>query len=221
MQQLQRRRVNPLDVASIGLVCVSKEACRKWRNLFTTLSERGDVDRHGVEPKEQIAPKASLLTHRLQIAMGGSDHPRIDRQLFARANTREPFCFEHAQQRHLGRLWKLPDLVEQDATAIRRFENALLLLARSRKSPFFVTKQRALDELRGNGAAVDTDERLVAPGAALVDRLGYNLFATTRFALEQDRNLRTGNPVDRAKDPFHGFAQHDSTAGLPAFRLNA
>ena len=50
-----------------------------------------------------------------------------------------------------------------------------------------VAEQLALEQRLGQGGAVDRDERLAPPGREVVDRLGDQLLAGARFALDQHR----------------------------------
>jgi hypothetical protein len=54
----------------------------------------------------------------------------------------------------------------------------------------FVAEQLGLEQLFGNGRAVDGDERTVFPRRRLMNEPGDDFFSGARLALENDRGLR-------------------------------
>ena len=67
---------------------------------------------------------------------------------------------ERAQQLHLQRERHLADLVEEQRAAVGRLELALLVGDRAGEGALHVAEQLALEQVLGDGAAVDGDERL-------------------------------------------------------------
>src|SRR5581483_3129090 len=88
---------------------------------------------------------------------------------------------------HIG--WQLADLVEKERSAMGLAELADVLFRRPGEGTFFVTEQNALDQIVGNGAAIDRDEGFRAAIAGTLDRAGDELLADARFALDEDRDL--------------------------------
>ncbi len=76
-------------------------------------------------------------------------------------------------------------------------------------------EQFAVDEILGNGPAVDLDERLVPPGGALVDGVGDNLLAHARLPDNQHGVLERRHLIDlRHHAPEARIRPHHLVAGL-------
>ena len=82
---------------------------------------------------------------------------------------------------------------------------------RSRSAPvkadLDVAEQLRFEEPRGQGGAVDLDERPVGPGAGRVDRLGDQLLAGPALAEDQDRRRAGRGLADRRQHPPDGRAR--------------
>ena len=88
---------------------------------------------------------------------------------------------QHAQQLHLHRQAHVADLVEEQRAALGDLEASLAGGDRAGERALLVTEQFALEQLRGNRAAVDGDERTLAARTRRVDRAGRDLFSGTGF----------------------------------------
>ncbi len=94
------------------------------------------------------------------------------------------------------------------------------LADRAGERPADVPEQFALQQVLGQRAAIDADERAAAPRAEPVNRLGDQLLARARLAQQQHRGVRAGHlpgqPIDvlhrrpgadQARDRRPGFVQ--------------
>ena len=66
-----------------------------------------------------------------------------------------------------------------------------------------MAEELALEERRGEGRAVDRDERAVRARGKVVDGLRDELLARAAGALDQDRGLRRGGLADHVEEPLH------------------
>src|SRR5690606_11450754 len=108
------------------------------------------------------------------------------------AHAHERAGLEHPQEFHLQLRGHLGDLVEEDGAAVRALEEALVLPVGAREAAALVAEQLALDELRRDRAAVERQERRIAPARELVQRLRGELLARAALADEQHR-CRSGS----------------------------
>ena len=88
---------------------------------------------------------------------------------------------QDAQQLHLHRQAHVADLVEEQRAALGDFETALAGGDGAGEGALLVAEQLALEQLGGNGAAVDGDEGTLAARTRCVDGARSNLFASTGF----------------------------------------
>ncbi len=91
-------------------------------------------------------------------------------------------------------------------------ELADVLLGGAGEGALLMAEQDALDQVVGDGAAVDGDEGLRAAVAAALDGAGDELLADARFAFDQDRDLRLGGPLAEPDHPLHRRAAGDDVA---------
>jgi hypothetical protein len=118
---------------------------------------------------------ASVAAARFAIAR--RHHAHVDRHVLVRADAANRARLEHAQQQRLERQRHLADLVEEHRAAGRALERADAVGIGAGERAAQVAKQLRLGEVVRQRAAVDDDERLVAPRAGVVDRLGDQLLA--------------------------------------------
>ncbi len=78
-----------------------------------------------------------------------------------------------------------------------------MLPVRAREGPALVPEQLGLDQVGGNGAAIDRDERAARTGAALVDRARHELLAAAGFTRDEDGRLRRRDLLDHPIDVLH------------------
>jgi hypothetical protein len=71
------------------------------------------------------------------------------------------------------------------------------------EGPLFIPEQLALEQVLGNGVAVDRDEGAGAPGTPAVQRLGHHLFAGPAFTENQHRCRRRTYLADKGEDGLH------------------
>src|SRR6185295_1050400 len=115
-----------------------------------------------------------------------------------------------------------PDLVEEDGSAARDLEQALLLGGRPRERSLHVAEQLALEQLVREGAAVDRDERPLAAARVVVDRPRDQLLAGARFARDHDRAARSRDALDELEDRAHlRAAAHEPLEAVLPLELGA
>jgi hypothetical protein len=101
---------------------------------------------------------------------------------------------EDAQELGLEVHGQVPHLVEEEGAALGKLELAPPGALRTGEGPLLVAKQLRLEQVVGDSAAVDGDERVAAPLAFAVDGLRHQLLAAAGLADDQHREtgLRHG-----------------------------
>jgi hypothetical protein len=113
------------------------------------------------------------------------------------------------EQLRLEKRRHLADLVEHQRAAARQFEQPDLVLERAGERALFVAEELGLDQVLGNGRAVDLDEGPFRPQAAQVQRVGDQLLAGPVFALDQDVGVTCRDGVDELEQLAHLLALPD------------
>jgi hypothetical protein len=77
------------------------------------------------------------------------------------------------------------------------------------EAALFMAEKFGFDKIAGNGAAVDRGKGFVRPHAFVVDGAGDEFLARARWAAEQHRRVRTGDPPDHFAQSLHRRAVPD------------
>src|SRR5439155_1077824 len=126
----------------------------------------------------------SPAPRRVEVLVGGGDDAHVGPDRIAAADARELALLEHAQELRLERERHVGDLVQEERAARGDLELADAPLDRAREGAALVAEELALEELVGDGRAVERHEGAAARGV-VVDGLGDQLFARAGLALDE------------------------------------
>src|ERR1700683_4642733 len=93
-------------------------------NAPLPFSERRESNRKDIQPVVEIGAKLTFLYHSPEIVVGGSNHPHINLQRTAAAQTFEPVFLEHAKKFWLQFKGKISDFVKKQSAAISRLNSS-------------------------------------------------------------------------------------------------
>ncbi len=126
------------------------------------------------------------------------------------AADRLDFAFlQGAQQLHLRRQRQFADLVEEQRAAVGLDELAGVLLGGAGEGTLLVAEQDRLDQVLGNGAAIDGDKGLGLARARAVDGAREQFLAGAGFAFDQHGDGGTRRFLRRAQHRLHGARTGD------------
>src|SRR5579863_2227825 len=92
---------------------------------------------------------------------------------------------------------------------MRLLEFPSVALCRSGEGAFFVTEELALNQLCGDGCAVEGDKWTAGAMALFVQRAGDKFLAGSGFAVDADPRFAGGYALNLRNDAAHGFALKD------------
>src|SRR5690606_39173106 len=95
-------------------------------------------------------------------------------------------------------------------------EKALAIAIGAREGPAHVAEELAFEQVLGDGAAVDGDERLFRPGAGFVDGAGDHFLAGAALAGDEDGDVGVLDAVDERENPSNRVAAADDAAEAEA-----
>ena len=120
-----------------------------------------------------------------------------------RANRMNLTGLQHSKQFHLRLKRHFPDFVEEQRAAVGFLEPPDLPFERAGERPLFVPEQLRFDQIGGDRAAIDGDDRLFRAWRSGMDRIGDDFLADAAFPLDQHRHARArclgGNRQRRAE----------------------
>ena len=148
------------------------------RDVGLALAERGQVDLERVEPEEEVLAELVGVDHLAEVAVGRAEDADVDAERVVLADAADLARLEEPEQLDLHALVELADLVEEERAAVGDLEEPLAVGVGAGEGPLAVAEELALDEVLGQGAAVDRDERLA--GAAGSCRAGCGRSAPCR-----------------------------------------
>jgi len=100
-------------------------------------------------------------------------------------------------------------------SAVGFFKKPRLVPQGARKGAAGMAEQLALQELVGNGAAVDGDERALPSSPPVVDGPGDKLFACAALPIDENRGVGLLDSVDQGTDEGEGPAGPDERVRTP------
>ena len=132
--------------------------------------------------------------------MRGGNDADVDPDGFVTADAFDEGVLQDAKEADLGVEGELADFVKEERAAVGALEPALARFGGAGESALFVAEELGVDELAGNGAAVDADEWATAAVAAVVDGAGDYFLAGARFAEQQHGGVGDADQVDALHD---------------------
>ena len=132
------------------------------------------------------------------------DDAHVHRTIRALADAPHPSVFEHAQQPRLQRRLHVPDLVEEQRSAVRFFEQPAPRDLRVGECAACVTEQLRLDQVRRDRRAIELDEGLRRTPALPMNRVRDQLFPGAALAANQHARFGGRDLLDRLAQALHG-----------------
>ena len=157
------------------------------RNLVPALAQRRQREMNDAEPIEQVLAEFPFFAQLAQVAVGGRDDARIHGDPLVGTDPLNLVRLQHAQQLHLPCQGQLADFVEEDGAGVRALEFALAIGRCAGECAPAMPEQLGLQQIVGNGPAVDGNERPVGPVPVGMDHLGHQLLAGAALAVDQHR----------------------------------
>ena len=212
-EKLHDLRIRPGDLpVELAVEFIDKVAHERG-DVLLALPQRRDVDRHDVEPVEEVLPEETFLHILLEVAVRGGHEPHVHLDRLDAAHPFELVILDHPQELYLHLPGKIADLVQEQRPLVGQLEAPRLARHGPREGALFVAEQFALDEVFGDRRAVDLDEGVELAGAVDVDGIGHEFLARPRLAGDEDARRGGGDFPDDIEDLRHGRARaHDLAA---------
>ncbi len=160
--------------------------------VIHALLERRQVDGDHAQPVCEVLAEGLLRDRLGELAVGGRHHAHVDHDVVGSADAVDAVILEHAQELDLGGERQLGDLVEEERAAVRGLDAAHAPGAGVGVEARLVAEELALDQAFGQGAAIDRDERAVAPLAEAVQRARHQLLAGPGFPGDEHAEVGAG-----------------------------
>ena len=143
-----------------------------------------------METVVEVLPELAPADRRLEVAVRRRHHAHVGLLRAGGAQALELALLEDAEELGLHERAHLPDLVEEEHASRGLLEAAGLGRGGARERALLVAEELGLQELVGEGRAVEGHERAFGAGRPAVDEAGHDLLARSRLAGEEDGRLR-------------------------------
>ena len=170
-----------------------REEADVFGNVAPTFCQRRQLDAENRQPEKEVPAETACGDLPFEVAVRGGDQTHIDPRGARFSDLDELPAFEHPQQFGLQFGRHLPDLIEEQRAFVGLFEESFLVFGGSRKTACTVAEQLAFEQLLRKGRTVDRDKSLPGPRTGVMNGLGEDLLAGSRFAREQHRGVRGGD----------------------------
>ena len=147
----------------------------------------------------EILSERTRAHQRGEIGVGGRRDPDVSDEAARRAERPVLAVLQQPQQLDLRRGAERVDLVEEERAPLGFGDQAALGSRGVGEGSPGVAEQLVLEQVIWDGAAVQGDERAIAPLAQVVNRPRHQFLARSRLAGEQHRGARSGRASDLAE----------------------
>ena len=197
----------------MNLLELFEEVLRKKHDVAPAVVERRKVNGEDIQAVVKVLAELAFFHELFKIPAGRCDEPDVDFDLLVAADAREGAFLDEAEKFDLNRLAEVADFIKEERSAVCGFGASAAGADRSGECALFVSEKLALDEVVGEGGAVDADEGLVAPFALLLDCAGNEFFSGSGSAADEDGCIAGGDLGDLSVDCAHGAAGSDDADG--------
>ena len=159
------------------------------QRVAVALAQRRHGERVDAQPVVEIGAHAAGAHFGGQVAVGGGDHAHIHLVFAVGAQALQLATLQHAQELGLHGQRELAHFVEEQGAVVGLLEFAAPLGQRASEGAAHMAEQLALDQVVGQGRAVDADQRLAGAARLRVHGLRHQLFAGAGFAGDQHAQI--------------------------------
>ncbi len=188
-----------------------KEKLDKGQDILSSAVAQGrDNDGKDIETVEEILAKTPRTHSFGEVNMGTCDDAHVDEDRLACADAVDLAGLQDAQELDLHVVRHVADLVQEDGALVGQFELAgpAALLGACERT-VHVPEEFALQQLIGNGPAVDGHEGLSPALACVMDGLGEQLLARAGLAADEHRGRGLGGLSGQVYGPAELVAGAD------------
>jgi hypothetical protein len=169
----------------------------------------GSLHWNDIQAIEEILSKRSVGDHSREIRIGRRNDADVYLDRLRVADALELPLLQDAQQLHLQRHAHRPDFIEEERAPMRLFDLPLSGPDGARERAARVAEELRLEEVFGNGAAVDRHEPVRASWTGVMDGAAHDLFPAARLAGDQDGARCRRDGLQQLKQILHRTAAPD------------
>ena len=178
-------------------------------DILLAFAKGRHLDIDSVEPVIQVLAELSLAHLVEQVDIRRRNHPHVGLLDFRRSDLYEFSALEHAKELGLRGQRKLPDLIQEQRTAVSFLEISLAGLDGSGEGSLLVSEKFGIDGSLRNGSAVDCEILVALAAAVLVDDLGNILLSYAALTGNEHGQVRRCHSDRGLQRPVQGSIVSD------------
>ena len=193
-----------------------EEFAGEQRDVFLAVAQRRNEEGDDVEAVEEVFAEVAAGDLFFEVFIGGGDDAGVDVDGSAGADGIEALFVQSAQNLCLRLQAHVADFVEEEGAAIGALEGAALfgwLAGSTGTGAVAIAKELGLDEVFGDGGAVEFDKDAIAAERFGMDGAGDEFFAGAGLAEDEYAAVGRRHEFDLLAQGFEG----DGLAGEGAF----
>ena len=191
-----------------------EEMLRQVADVLPPFAQGRQLDRHHLEPPEEVLAELAFLHPLGEIAVGRADHAQIELDRLLAAHPLDLVLLQRPEDLPLQVERQVADLVEKQGAPVCQLELAELLPVRAGKRSPLVAEELALHQVRGDGGKIDRHEGARLAIAAGVDVPRQDFFSGAAVPGDQHGHRLGGDLLGHLDDRAHprGAAQDHGAA---------
>src|ERR1700737_4898000 len=214
LQRFETGVIHGGHVSGIGAGEIADEMFNQRRKILDPLGQPRQRDGKHVEPVVEVFAQAPLADRAGKVAVGGRQHPHVERYVAGAADPSQLVLFDDSQKLGLQLGLHLGDFVEQQRAPVGELEASGAPLVGSGEGAALVAKQFAFEQALGQRRAVDCYVGAVAPRRGVVDSARDDFLAGATVALDNYRGRTRRGLLDQRHHPAHRLRLPDNRPQL-------
>jgi hypothetical protein len=204
-----------LRAADVGSTQIREKGTNELWQVIQAFAKRRDFDHGDREAEEEILPEAPGGDVRAKVSVGRGDDADIDRLVVLAADAPDRPALQCPQETRLQLERQLRNFVQEESSSVRSLERAGMPSHRAGERPALVAEELTLGEVRGDGAAVEDDERPLGAGALLMHCVSEDVLAGAGLSAESYGDVGPRESLERLEQLVHRRRTADHTSEMP------
>jgi hypothetical protein len=174
------------------------------QQVTAALAQRRQAQLDHAQPEQQVLAEGTGGDRRREVAMGGRQHPHVDRHGAAPTERLDHPLLQHPQQLGLRGGRHVADLVQEEGAAIGLPQLAGAVAVGAGEGATQVAEELALDQRLRDGGAVDRHEWRAGARRESVEAPRHQFLAGAGLAQDQHAHRRRRDALDGVGQLVHG-----------------
>ena len=159
-------------------------------------AQRGNPDWEDIQPVKKIGTDFLLLQQSAKVPIGCGDQARVGGEGTRTSQALKLALLQDAQQLGLELERNLPNLIQEDGSAIGQLKAADPLRDGAGEGASLVSKEFTFQQSGRDGGAIQFHERTRMPGAQVMQSAGNQFLSRPGLAINKDGGIGGSNGFD-------------------------